>query len=151
MSLLAEIAKIKEIYDQFDWFESVNIKDNKVFIYVNKMSGDIFEKIPDKFNGKPVKIHYQQSKDCNSGNYLKHYTFESLDHDFKLIEFVQKNTEIYGRRVMANMFYEIHDGENCLTNLKIKYPHLHTEMLIFYENYGYLSLVRELRPYGIVT
>lgn len=150
MSNLKEISMIKDIYDHFDWFKSVNVLDDKIIIYVDFMNQDVFNKIPDTFNGKNVKIHFYQSRMCSSDMYIKNYNFDSLSKDFELFEFVQSNTKIYGRRVMASMFYEVHDGDNSTTNLKIKYPHLYIEMERFYNQHGYLNLARELAPYGIV-
>lgn len=149
MSLL-EISKIKEMYEKCDWFETASIKDETIYIYVNKMTGAILESIPDKINKKNVKVHFYQSRTCCPTMYLKTYTFENFERDFKLSKFVEENTKTYGARIMATMFYEIHDGENSLTSLKIKYPHLHIEMTNYYEEYGYLALSREMGPYGIV-
>lgn len=147
---LEEMLKVRQIFENCDWFESVAIKPDQIIIYSNRMGEDVFNQIPDKINNKNVKLHFYASKICNPSMYVKTYSYENFTRDYSLFKFVKDNTDIYGRTIMASMFFEVHDGVNSVTNLKIKYPHLYVEMQNYYEEFGYIALSRELAPYGIV-
>lgn len=146
----ANITRIKKMFEDFDWFENLDFKNNKYIVYVNKMNKEVLSLVPDKIDGKNTLLHFYSSKMCSPNMYYKYYDVDEFYEEQKLIEFVSNNIKTYGKTVFAGMFYEIHDGENSITNLKIKYPHLSIEMERYYTDYGFEKISEELKNYGII-
>ena len=49
-----------------------------------------------------------------------------------------------GSNVLESIFYEEHDGKNCVTNLSIKYPEVRQSIHQLYIEYGFNAIYNEL-------
>lgn len=148
MTEMQEIFKIKQIFEKFDWFECVDIKDNKVIIYVNRMGSEVFNKVPDYFNSKQVLVHFFSSRMSDKNNYMTH-SFDAFNKQLEIQEFIKKNVFIYGKTVFGYVFYEIYNS-NIENKNSIKYPHLHEEITNLCNKHGFFSVFKELETQAIV-
>jgi len=149
MNEIQEILKFKEILENFEWFEMIDIVDGNFIVYTNKMGLDVFNKIPDMFNNKKVLVHYFASKMCHANNYTKVFDYEDFMNVVEIQQFVTTNLKIYGRTVVGCMFYEVYNP-NLEAKVKNKYPHLYIEFENMFAKHGYNSLFKELEKQGIV-
>jgi len=150
MNEMEQIFKIKQVFEHFDWFEMLDIVDNKIIFYVNYMSKKVFDVIPDSINSKQVLVHFYCSKMADKNFYTKVYNYEDFVRDSDIQDFISDNMKIYGRTVLGCMFYEVYNP-NSGTSLKTKYPHLHTETTNICEKYGYMSVLKELEKQNVVS
>jgi hypothetical protein len=49
-----------------------------------------------------------------------------------------------GSNILQDIFYEIHDGKNAVTNLRSKFPDVHQGLLKLYNEYGFDTIYNEL-------
>lgn len=49
-----------------------------------------------------------------------------------------------GSNILQDIFYEIHDGKNAVTNLGAKYPEVRENLLDLYQAYGFNIIYEEL-------
>lgn len=141
--------KIKQMFENCSWFENVDIIDNRVYVYVNKMNSEIFGQVPDKINNKQVLVHFYSSKMCNKNSYTKVYDYEDFERNFEISKFFSEYSELYGKTVLGAMFYSIYN-QSFSSEMDKKYPHLHTELSNLYNKYGYRLLLDELERQNII-
>lgn len=141
--------KIKQMFENCSWFENVDIIDNRIFIYVNKMNSSIINSIPDKIGTKQVLLHFYCSKMSDKNSYTKVYDYEEFETNFEISDFISRYSKLYGKTVLGSMFYSIYN-QSFTTELDKKYPHLHTELTNLYNKHGYRLLLNELEKQNII-
>jgi hypothetical protein len=119
-------------FKDFDWFSDITIESGRVIIYVYWMSGDTLSMLPDKLAGMQVLVHYSSN-----------VKLDNLDINL-LIKELDRLEKICGSNPLQDIFYEIHDGDNCVTNLSIKYPDVSSSMRRLYDEYGFDVIYEEL-------
>lgn len=147
-----------------DWFHSVGKdKSNRIVVYVKYMCDETTTDIPRQVDGIDGKInvlcHFAASKNIKKELYA-HKGFkpkesvpfleEAVDDDLEFIE--EPNTpldlrelvaeldrleKMSGSNIMQDIFYEVHDGENAVTNLSSKFPDVRCGMEKLYDQYGF--------------
>lgn len=68
---------------------------------------------------------------------------ESIDIE-ELISSLDRLERICGSHGLQDIFYEIHDGKNAVTNLGAKYPEVKRDMQKLYNQYGFDIIYEEL-------
>jgi hypothetical protein len=70
------------------------------------------------------------------------------EEEEKSILYLQKELErlekICGSYTLQDIFYEIQDGKNAVTNMSARYPEVHTRLLKLYNLYGFDVIYEEL-------
>lgn len=125
---------LNDLYSKYDWFSSLEEKNNKIIFYVKYMNSDVLN-IPDFFENKQVLVHFDKSKDVKKENFINYYNFDA--------ELNEKLTALkveFGSSVVENIFYEIHDGENKITFLSDLFPKLTEKMKLLYNEYGFSQI-----------
>lgn len=153
------------LHDTFkdrDWFHSVDLdKYNRAVVYVKYMCDETTHDIPRQVDGVNVLVHFATSKNIKKELYA-HKGFkpkevivseavEDLGADD--IEFIEEpNTpldlrelvaeldrleKMSGSNIMQDIFYEVHDGANAVTNLSSKFPDVKRGMEKLYQQYGF--------------
>lgn len=152
------------LHDSFvneDWFHSVDLdKYGRLVVYVKYMCDATTHDIPRQVDGNNVLVHFATSK------YIKPELFahkgfkpkekpaeevsELNDEDVEFIE--EPNTPLdlrelvseldrlekkCGSNIMQDIFYEVHDGANAVTNLSSKFPDVREGMDALYNQYGF--------------
>jgi hypothetical protein len=61
-----------------------------------------------------------------------------------LTDELDKLEKICGTNILGDIFFEIHDGSNAVTNLSIKYPEVREKLQSLYHQFGFDILYEEL-------
>jgi len=145
-----------------EWFDSVGQdKSGRLVVYVKYMCDETTNDIPRQVAGINVLVHFAGSKNIKKELYA-HKGFkpkevpvldavEDLeDEDLEFIE--EPNTpldlrelidelvrleKMSGSNIMQDIFYEVHDGVNAVTNLSSKFPDVRKGMEKLYDQYGF--------------
>jgi len=57
---------------------------------------------------------------------------------------LERLEKLCGTNALQDIFYEIHDGRNAVTNLSARYPEVHDRMEKLYNEYGFDVIYEEL-------
>lgn len=153
------------LHDTFvnrDWFHSVDQdKSNRLVVYVKYMCDETTNDIPRQVDGVNVLCHFATSKIikkelfAHKGFKPKEVPVSEVVEDLGSddIEFIEElNTpldlrelvmeldrleKLSGSNIMQDIFYEVHDGVNAVTNLSSKFPDVKRGMEKLYQQYGF--------------
>ena len=160
------------LHDKFsgrDWFDSV-AKDQfgRIVVYVKSMNHETLHDIPLQLGGDHVLVHYVSSKTCTPNQFVQPQQekpiplvqlkeiipvveeLEELDNIFLedeldfLAQELDRLERICGSNYLQDIFYEVHDGKNAVTNLSTKFPEVCASMQKLYDNYGFDVVYEEL-------
>lgn len=154
--MLEGLKQLEVLLDPYDWFYEVCIENNRYVVYVNYMDGDQDNVVPDSMMGHQVLVHFAISKLVSRDQFVNDLSFalsmkraEITDSvsDFLLLENVMDKLELdeqlsslnkeYGPNIVNDIFFEIHDGKNAITNLSSRYPEVKSTMETIYHKYGF--------------
>ena len=146
-----------------DWFVNVIAKDEKPqkLIVVTKWQNlEILKEIPNNIDEYRVLVHFHQPAVSSSmlnptpkpvqvaevvAVASSTESIPPLDLDIKfLIQELDKLEQIYGENAVESIFYEEHDGKNCVTNLSDKFPDARKIIHELYSLYGFDIIYEEL-------
>ena len=156
-------AWLQEQYSSKPWFHSVG-KDQygRFVVYVKYSCMETLSDIVDQVVGKQVMVHFAASLNATREQYTNVLTArkqpepepslqEEVDSEVDLsIDLSELTTEldklekVCGSNILETIFYEEHDGKNCVTNLSDKYPEIKQAVGILYEKYGFDIIYEKL-------
>ncbi len=122
-----------------EWFDSVTICKDKIIIYTKFMNAEVFSTIPDSYKDKRIFLNFAASKNLTKEKFIETIVLTKeieLDKD-KLIFNLKNLSNEFGANLVETIFYEIHDGDNRITNLSDKYPFLKEKLQNLYDEYGF--------------
>jgi hypothetical protein len=136
-----------------DWFYDIGIDPHgRYVVFVKTMNQTILSSIPYHFDGKQVLCHYSSFKDADKYNFIypsntPKISFpkevlppkideEELDLD-ALVKELDRLEELCGFNILNDIFYEVHDHKNAVTNLSEKFPQVRKSMDKLYLQYGF--------------
>lgn len=153
------------LHDTFvnrDWFHSVDQdKSGRLVVYVKFMCDETTNDIPRQVDGINVLCHFAGSKHINKelfahkgsslkknipsleiveglGDYLEFMEESNIPLDLReLVVELDRLEKMSGSNIMQDIFYEVHDGENAVTNLSSKFPDVRSGMEKLYHQYGF--------------
>ena len=152
------------LHDKFadrDWFHSVGEDQyGRLVVYVKYMCHDTLYDIPDQVGGVQVLCHFAASKLATRESYTdpQRKSTEEDNIPFELIQDVSDEEELIennpldlrelireldrlermsGSNIMQDIFYEVHDKANAVTNLSAKFPDVRERMEKLYAQYGF--------------
>lgn len=142
--------EIKDLATQFsskDWYSDIGTDKNDIVIYTKFMNLDTLSSVPDYVNGKRVLIHFAVSKNLNKEKYVEVLSKpieeeKELDMSVLAAELKELTTKC-NANILEDIFYEIKDQKNALTNLSFKYPEIRTRLEVLYDEYGF-DIIYEL-------
>jgi hypothetical protein len=127
-----------ESFKNQDWFDSVGIDEyNRDIVYVHYMNLDIIKYIQSCVGN--VLIHFTDSK-INKEKYVKLVEIDPItdrDPSTTLLRIIGSLQEEYPQNIIQDIFFEIHDGENSLTNFSVTFSNLRSELEDLYNVYGF--------------
>jgi len=132
--------ELEKMFADRDWFHSVGAdKYGRVVVYVNYMCHETLHNIPDKYEGKQVLVHFAASEftkredftNANPSSPKQTHEVDILNRD------IQNLVNDFGRDKVRDIFYEIHDGANALTNFSPKHPFARDVLEKLYDEYGF--------------
>ena len=134
-----------------DWFTSVGLEDNRLIAYVRYMGLNVFNTIPQTYDGRQVLVHFEHSKETNKHHTVLnafHFPMESKDDELGSLNFLNESLdaleEKFDSNVLEHIFYEVHDKQNAITNLSSKYPEARQAIENLYNKYGFDTIYNYL-------
>lgn len=164
---------MKQLNDMFQgksWFYEVGTDQyGRLVVYAFELNEEVLRSIPDKVDGIQVLVHFASSKLARPEDFVKpsvippplplDITEEAellgddmeelpshfLDADLEdLVRELDRLERICGSNILQDIFYEIHDGKNSVTNLSARYPDVHRVMSQLYQDYGFDVIYEEM-------
>jgi hypothetical protein len=161
-------------YKDRDWFHSVGEDQyGRYVVYVKYMNHETLHDIPDFESGVQVLVHFAASKlatrdqfvdkpgsslaDIKSGTLppppVDHivdvvYEVAGPEDEEKSLRHLQTELDrlekLCGSYTLNDIFYEIQDGKNAVTNMSARYPEVRTRLEKLYNQYGFDVIYEEL-------
>lgn len=145
-----------------DWFVNVIAKDEKPqkLIVVTKWQNlEILKEIPNNIDEYRVLVHFHQPaismlnptpKPAKvtevvavTASSTESIPPTNLDIN-KLIHDLDKLEKMCGSHTLQDIFYEIHDGNNAVTDLSSRYPEVRKPLEALYNTYGFDVIYEEI-------
>jgi len=155
----SNVKELDEMLSSYDWFHSAG-KDElgRLVVYVNWMSKDILGNlVPREISGKQIVVSFASFKlatrekytGCDSSFKLKEPSPLNLEDEesvdlVNLIKELDKLEDICGSNILQDVFFEIHDQKNAVTNLSAKFPQVRNAMEKLYNEYGFDVIFEEM-------
>lgn len=153
-----------------DWFHQVGLDQfGRFVVYVNYLNLEVYAGVPDKIDGKTVLVHYASSKEAQRDQFvgsvkrtipppLPVVEMDAIDitDEAELLEDesppdlrsltieLDRLEKICGSNIMQDIFYEVHDGANAVTNLSVKFPEVRSGLEKLYQRYGFDVIYEEM-------
>jgi hypothetical protein len=146
-----------------DWFYQVGMDSfGRYVVYTHYMSYDILRDVPDTVSDRQVLVHFVSSKLANRNQFTEtiqrpafledviDITNEAIliDDDPADIAILTADLDrlekTCGSHIMQDIFYEVHDGTNAVTNLSAKFPEVRESMEKLYAKYGFDVIYEEM-------
>lgn len=141
-----------------EWFYDVKEdRYHRLVVYTLWQSKEILEFIPSYVDKYQVLIHFAIStKKMETSTFhtesvsdtipcITHETIPPTDLNIDvLIMELDRLEKICGVNALESIFYEEHDGKNCITNLSSKYSDVRSSIHVLYEKYGFDIIYNEL-------
>ena len=168
MEIQDGIKFLVEKYSSYDWYDSVSLdKFGRYVVYVLTMNIDVMKAVQYDLEGKQVLIYFAGSKPENLKKYTTEINFnrptfvpppvvavevskeedetDAIEVDVEeLIAELDRLEKVCGSHGLQDIFYEIHDGKNAVTNLGSKFPDVKRDMYRLYDRYGFDIIYEEL-------
>lgn len=158
MKTFANLDELVEYVQQYEWFCSTGLdKYNRFVVYVNRMDFGIIADMPPKINNKQVLFHFYVPPQQYINNVSNRITQVEPPHKTivvatepdevniqDLILELDRLEKICGSNVLQDVFYEVHDGKNAVTNWSVKFPEVRSSIENLYSTYGFDLIYEEL-------
>jgi hypothetical protein len=144
------LQSLKDSFKNDSWFYDVGLDTfNRPVLYVHLLNKDIINYIREKDNSNDFLIHYAAYAKININNYITiienkaESNVDDLDLNY-LVDEVNYLQSVCKRSILQDIFYEVHDGKNAVTNLSSAFPEVKDSISDLYQIYGYDLLYEEL-------
>jgi hypothetical protein len=157
-----------------DWFFDVGVDQHgRPTVYVKYMCHETLYDIPDTLGGRQALVHFAASKLARKDDFVDKpsslsrppplpnlpipLTKEIVDltEEAELVEEEDKSVRHLvneldklekqcGSNILQDIFYEVHDGPNAVTNLSAKFPEVRRGLERLYKVYGFDVIYEEL-------
>lgn len=172
MDIKESLVAINNLFKDRDWFHSTEIANNKIIVYTNTMSGDILRAVPASIDGYEIFLHYARSKVVNKTEFVynpqpylnlvaqvkdgndtflagnpkvEELSSDLLERDItELVLELDRLERLCGSNILQDIFYEIHDQNNAVTNLSAKFPDVRRGLEKLYDEFGFDVIYEEL-------
>lgn len=152
--------EINEHFHTYDWYHDAGVDSSgRIVIYVNRMSQDIEKAIPTSMFGKQVLVHFAASKLASKDKFTESLVklppeekYEELDESDIIVDAdlsyltdeLDRLEKLCNSNILQDIFYEVHDGKNAVTNLSGRYPEVRESMEKLYSNFGFDVIYEEM-------
>ena len=149
--------KLREMFKDQDWYYDVGIEEfGRLVVYCNYMNIEVLTAVPDSIDGTDVLTWFAAYKQAGKEKYADNQTKmtpvkqvevepEEEEVDMKLlIKELDRLEKLCGSRTLQDIFYEVHDGPNAVTNLSARFPEVREGMQKLYKTYGFDLVYEEM-------
>lgn len=172
MEVSEGLDSLTQMFKDRDWFCEVGMDTiGRYVVYVKFMNLEVYTSIPDMMLGKQVLVHFIASKTARREDFTNNAThvpfskpapapklelvveddgIEELSSDYlendlgDLLKELDRLEKMCGSNALQDIFYEIHDGKNAVTNLSDRYPVVRDSLRNLYDEYGFDVIYEEL-------
>lgn len=131
------MVELERKFGDRDWFHSVGTDQyGRVVVYVKYMCDETLHDIPDRVDNKQVLVHFASSLLATREMYTDSNARKTNDVD-DLMSSVKTLVGDLGKAKVRDIFYEVHDGANALTNLSDIHPYAREVLEKLYNEYGF--------------
>lgn len=163
---MANLTPEEQLHIQFDgrpWYHSVGRDQyNRLVVYANFMCHETLHDIPDRVDDIQVLCHFAASKLARADQFTNNNTnhistipapppsMEELDSSElevdinELCKDLDRLEKKCGANILMDIFFEVHDGKNAVTNLASRYPEVKEGLQRLYDSYGFDVIYNEL-------
>jgi hypothetical protein len=131
---------------RYPWFHSIGkTKDGRIVVYVTKMNSEVLHAVPNNIYENQVLLHFVSFKDFDPNkmaNYI--YTTTQVEQKPDLKQLVDKLKSESSPGLVQDIFYEIHDGDNAITDESWKHPKIRLALEQLYGEFGFDSVYDQL-------
>ena len=132
-----------------EWFVNVGISGyNRLVVYTKWQTMAILQEIPDKFAGYQVCVHFAPTQKKDEPTAFKPLSIPpENDIEYTIADLIKELDSLEkecGSNILQDIFYEVQDGKNAVTNLSARYPDVRKSMEILFDRYGFDVIYEEL-------
>jgi hypothetical protein len=160
---------LQDKYSSYDFFDSVGLDQyGRYIVYVHFMNETVYSTVQKTLDGKQVNLWFANSKPevvkqkyntiLTLSDLRPHYTvieqkptlpepevFDNTDLNMsELSGELDRLERVCGVRILGEIFFEVHDGHNALTDYRKQYPDVFKRLQILYDDFGFDVLYEEL-------
>lgn len=153
---------LRSMFQDKSWFRDVGLDPyRRIVVYSTDVTSEVMSLIPENFAGIQVLCHYDSSRNVDLNKFVNKVClskqtepFEMVIHtDIKASDMLEELEEpvslveleaeldclekVCGPHILQEIFFEIHDGKNSVTNLSARYPEVRGGMEKLYNEYGF--------------
>ena len=137
--------EISSYLSKYEWFYKVGLDEFKrPVVYVHFMNYEIINLINTTYGFNAPLIHFAGSlhnkvllEDKCDIKSSEDNDLENSEDSYYLYDEVSSLKDICGGNILSDIFYEIHDGKNAITNLSNKFPDIRKSMENLYDKFGF--------------
>lgn len=171
MNINESMDLLSKMFKHNDWFFDIEIdKNNNLVMYTHWMNGEILKQVPSDIEGHQVFLHFSSAKLAKREDFVNiapiplvnikaldvtsdaeylgqevELSSSNLELDLSdLIKNLDSLEKICGTNILQDIFYEIHDEPNNVTNLSAKFPEIRKSLENLYDRYGFDIIYEEL-------
>lgn len=145
MDMSEGLVVLNDLCKNNDWFYDLALDRDKFIVYTRWINKEVLEEIPDMVANKQVLVHFANYKTANKEVFTNSLVPANNDVNLRdLIDELDTLESVCGPNILNDIFYEVHDGKNAVTNLSMKYPEVRSRMEKLYSEYGFDVVYEEL-------
>lgn len=160
METIQGIQLLTNTFKDQDWFCNVGTDEqNRYVVYTSSMSLKVLTSVPSDLEGKQVLVHFAPSKPkFNVIEPKTEYKIPlAMDNDFEagvvvsvvndssfLLDELDRLEDVCDWDVLSDIFYEIIDREDAVTNLSSEFPKVRESLEKLYNEFGFTALHDEI-------
>jgi hypothetical protein len=151
---------LTNLLKDYDWFTGVDLcpQTKRVTVYTKYMDKSVYAAVPNMLGTLQIMLAFEGYR--SGGNYKNDLTktnhvtkpliedvsayAELVNEGPELIPELDRLEKICGSNMLQDIFYEVHDGKNAVTNLSSRYPEVREALDVLYANYGFDVIYEEL-------
>lgn len=152
------LVKLNEMYEDRAWYEDVGLDQyGRYVVYVGFMNKETMTDIVSELDHKQVIVSFYVNKTVTREQFISNPTktyvadsfiLDDLEEEDKSIFHLQKELDnlekICGSFTLQDIFYEIQDGKNAVTNMSLRYPEVRKGLERLYDQYGFDVIYDEI-------
>jgi hypothetical protein len=129
-----------------DWFYDFGFDEyQRPIVYVHYMNIEIIKFLQITYGN--VFIYFASYKLLSKNDYINHIDVDSIterDPLSGLLATISQLKSFYDKSLLENIFFEVHDGKNAITDYSMMVPQLRGEIEKLYSIYGFDILYKKL-------
>lgn len=150
-SITESLSLLKDMFKNKDWFAGAGTDElGRLVVYTHAMNMDTMTSIPDRLNGHYIVVHFATAMPVAKPKLSEppqepDEYFVPGAHDIaSLVKELERLERICGSHNLQDIFYEIHDGKNAVTDLRYRFPEVWGVLEPLYMKYGFDIIYEEL-------